>query len=116
MKKKVFTGHEKNAPIVVNKKGGMQSYTAYAFHTIDPIAMQEMAKVMAEGCRKYAQDNWRLISVEEHLNHLLMHIFAHLAGDTQDDHLAHAMTRAMFALAVDKRPKYLGAMAKKGKK
>lgn len=35
------------------------------------------------------------------MNHLLMHVYAYLGGDTQDDHLSHALCRAMFALAVE---------------
>ena len=56
-----------------------------------------MFSVAAE---KYGVDNWRKIGVESHLNHLLMHVFAYLAGDTQDEHLEHALCRAMMAVGV----------------
>lgn len=109
-----FTGHEKNAPIITNKNGGKQSYTKYAFHLVDPVSMQELAKVMSDGALRYSRDNWRLIPLEEHLNHLLMHVYAYLAGDKQDDHLEHVLARAMFAVALHKRPKYLGHVKKGG--
>jgi hypothetical protein len=45
-----------------------------------------------------------------------MHIVAYMAGDKQDDHLEHALTRMMMAVAVKHRPDYLGyAKHKKGK-
>ena len=34
-------------------------------------------------------------------NHAIQHLYAYLAGDTSDDHLAHAILRAMFAFEVD---------------
>ena len=35
------------------------------------------------------------------MNHAVQHLYAYLAGDTSDDHLAHAILRAMFAFEVD---------------
>jgi hypothetical protein len=88
-----------DAPIAVNGKGGMQSHLPYAFHLLDANAMMEIAKVFGQGAKKYARDNWRKISCEEHLNHAITHIFAALAGDKQDDHLSHAGARIVMALA-----------------
>lgn len=93
-------GVGKDAPIETNEKGGKQSYIPYAFHLIDPKAILALAKVLAEGERKYGRDNWRKISTESHLNHALTHIYAHLGGDTQDEHLEHAFCRLMMALGV----------------
>jgi len=110
----VYTGLEKDAPVVVNKRGGEQSYTAFAYHLLDPVAIQELAKVMSYGERKgYKRDNWRLLSIDDHLNHTMMHLMAFMAGDKQDNHLEHAFTRMMFALAVHKRPRFLGHVDKK---
>ena len=86
-----------NVPTVTNDKGGMQSHTPYGFHLLAPRAMFSMSAVMAEGAKKYAPDNWRKISIPEHLNHAMQHIFAYLAGDTQENHLAHAHCRIMMA-------------------
>ena len=38
---------------------------------------------------------------EEHVNHAVQHLFAYLAGGESDDHLDHAILRAMFAYEVD---------------
>lgn len=90
------------APTVVNEHGGKQSQVLYRFDLVDPIAIFEMTKVLKKGADKYGEDNWKNISIRDHLNHLLIHVYAYLAGDTQDDHLSHALCRAMMAVALDK--------------
>jgi len=93
----MFNGVEDNE-IVTNAQGGKQSKLDYRFDLIDAKAMFALAKVMHEGAQKYDVDNWRKISVDEHLNHAESHIWAHRAGDKQDFHLSHAFTRTMMAL------------------
>jgi len=105
---KKYTGLEKDAPIVKNARGGEHGDIKFAFDLIDPVAMMKMANVMYDGSKLHKKDGWRLLSVDEHLNHLLMHVYAYLAGDKQDEHLAHALCRAMFAVAVHERPEYTG--------
>lgn len=58
-----------------------------------------IAKILQYGADRYEPNNWRLIPQEEHINHALVHIIAHLAGDTQDDHINHALCRLMMAKA-----------------
>ena len=61
--------------------------------------MIAIAKVLKYGADRYEPNNWRLIPQEDHINHALIHIIAHLMGDTQDDHIDHALCRLMMALA-----------------
>jgi hypothetical protein len=89
-----------DAPTHTNAKGGRQSLIPVRFDLIDAKALFEMAKVLHTGAEKYGEDNWRLISIEEHLNHGIMHAYAYLAGDRTDDHLSHYLCRATFALGV----------------
>lgn len=89
-----------DAPVTVNEKGGAQSDVPVRFDLIDAKAMFEMAKVLDHGAKKYGANNWRKIDVDDHLNHLLMHTYAYLAGDRTDDHLSHILCRATFALGV----------------
>jgi len=93
-----------DAPITTNEHGGSQSDVPVRFDLIDAKAMFEMAKVLDHGAKKYGANNWRLIPVEDHINHLLMHAYAYLAGDRTDDHLSHALCRATFALGVSLQP------------
>lgn len=89
------------APSITNEKGGSQSDIPVRFDLIDAKAMFEMAKVLDAGAKKYGENNWRLIDIKEHLNHLLMHTYAYLSGDESDEHLSHILCRATFALGVD---------------
>lgn len=99
--REVIKGVGQDAPTVVNGNGGRQSAVLYRFDLLDPKAMFEMTRVLDEGFKKYgAGENWRKISIADHLNHMLIHAYAFLAGDTSDDHLSHIMCRAMFAQAV----------------
>lgn len=96
----VIEGVGKDAPTTVNAAGGKQSATPYRFDLADPKAMFAMCNVLAQGAAKYGAENWRLISIEDHLNHLIQHAYAYLAGDESDEHLSHIMCRALFAQGV----------------
>jgi hypothetical protein len=87
------------AEIETNANGGAQSRVPYSFGTLDPRSMLKLAAVAAEGDAKYGVDNWRKIPTRGHINHAIAHFYAWLAGDATDDHLAHAMTRAVMAHA-----------------
>jgi hypothetical protein len=88
--------------LATNEKGGQQSDIPYRFDLVDPTAMFEVAKVYGNGARKYTINNWRLITRRDHLNHCLMHIYAYMAGDTQEpDHLSHALCRLTMALGIE---------------
>ncbi len=90
-----------DAERTINKKGGSQSNIPVRFDLIDGPSLFEMAKVLHEGAVKYGENNWRKIDVPDHLNHLLMHVYAYLSGDRTDAHLSHALCRAMFAMGVE---------------
>lgn len=107
--RKMVEGLEPDAPVVVNDKGGKQSYMPYRFDLMDPLAMFEMTKVLREGFEKYGDnENWRMIPIQDHINHLIVHAVAFLAGDTSDEHLSHMMCRAMFAQGVAlQTPEYI---------
>jgi hypothetical protein len=67
-------------------------------------AVLKCAEIYHEGAENYGAENWRYIDANEHINHALMHIFAYLAKDTQDEHLSHAVCRLLFALETPLRP------------
>lgn len=99
-------GVEPEAPVVVNDNGGKQSDTPYGFHLLPISALFDAAKVAKYGADKYGETfterNYTKIPATDHLNHAIQHIYAFLAGDTQDDHLGHAIVRLMFAYDVNK--------------
>ena len=94
-----------DAPTVVNEKGAKQSKTLYRADLLPPLATLAVAGVLHEGAVKYGDTNWHGISVRDHLNHAMIHVFAWLAGDTQDDHLEHFACRALMALEIAKMEK-----------
>lgn len=99
--KSIIQGVSKDEPIIVNSEGGGQSRVLYRMDLLDPKAILATAKVLQEGAEKYGEENWRLISMKEHINHMLIHAYAYLAGDESDEHLAHITCRALFALGVE---------------
>ena len=102
--RKSIAGVEPDAPVIENKNGGKQSDTPYGFHLVPTSAIFDAAKVLKYGADKYGESfehrNYTKIPSVDHLNHALQHIYAHLAGDQQDDHLGHALVRLMFAYDV----------------
>lgn len=97
----VIPGVGPDAPMVVAPNGAKQSSVLYRFDLLDGAAMFELGKVLHHGAEKYGIDNWRGIPTNEHINHAMQHIMAWIAGDAQDDHLAHAFCRMMFAVATE---------------
>lgn len=89
-----------NAPTITNRSGGSQSLVEVRFDLVDGPAMFAMTHVLYEGAVKYGENNWRKIDIPDHLNHLIMHAYAYLAGDKTDEHLSHIMCRAMFAQGI----------------
>jgi Domain of unknown function (DUF5664) len=89
-----------DAPTETGENGASQSKVQYHFDSIDPRTLLALARVHAEGDAKYGRDNWRGIHPTSHINHAIIHLVAHLAGDRSDDHLAHALCRVGMAHAV----------------
>jgi hypothetical protein len=90
-----------NAEIAVNEHGGKQSKLEFRYDLISPAALNILAHVLWYGFQRYGKDNWKKIPTEDHLNHALYHIYAHLAGNSDEDHLGHAFTRLMMAIEID---------------
>lgn len=88
--------------IVTNEFGGKQSRVAARFDLIPAETLQQVALVLGRGAEKYGVDNWKLITVDEHLNHALNHVNLFMLNDNGgEDHLVHAIVRLMFAYYVD---------------
>ncbi len=89
-----------SAPIGENEQGGKSTVLPVRLDLIPTDALFDIGGVFDHGAKKYEKDNWKKVPVEEHLNHALVHIYAQLKGDKQDNHLGHAATRLIMALQV----------------
>ena len=94
-------GMGKDTEMVVNCEGGKQSHVPYRMDLVPPEAILEVGKVLSQGAVKYGENNWKLIKTNEHINHAISHLYAYLAGDMSDEHLAHATCRLLFALDIE---------------
>jgi len=77
---------------------------------LDSYAIEELAKVLAFGAKKYDAHNWRKgITKGRLIAAALRHLFAYLRGEDKDaetglSHVAHAMCCCMFLLGLENRP------------
>lgn len=71
---------------------------------LSPVALEEIAKVMTFGAKKYGDNNWRKgLAWSRVLGAALRHIFAFIRGEDVDretgfSHLSHASCCLMFLL------------------
>lgn len=91
-------GVSPDQPTIENSKGGRQSNSPYGLTMVPPRAILAESKVLATGATKYGRWNWMAIPIDDHLNHILQHVYAYIAGDRSDNHLANIACRAHFAL------------------
>lgn len=82
----------------VNEKGGKQAFLKARFDLIPPIALRLLAQCLGFGAKKYGVNNWKLLSIEDQINHALNHLNEWNAGDRSEPHLVNAMARLSFAL------------------
>ncbi|MGO1190294.1 dATP/dGTP diphosphohydrolase domain-containing protein [Vibrio casei] len=80
------------------------------YDLLPPLAVDEMAKVMTFGAKKYAPNNWQKVDnpIERYTAALLRHTFAMMRGETHDKetgllHSAHAMCCSAFIAESQKR-------------
>lgn len=104
-------------PIVTNSKGGKGSKIYGKMSEVPPLALLEVAKVMAEGAERYPREadgtpNWHKVGCIENLDHGMEHVanFVRIRntvrwGDSQDHkdncmktELSHAACRLLMAL------------------
>lgn len=98
------------AGMEINGAGGRQGANPYYSAGLPPKAVLRVARVLKEGAASHEDDpfparlegvterNWHKIHEVDHLDHLLVHLFKLLTGDTSEDHAGHLATRALMFL------------------
>ncbi len=78
---------------------------------VPPHALEEMAKVLTMGAKKYAVDNWKYVEdgKQRYMDAMLRHINAYIKGERDDPefgthHLAHAACCVFFVMSFDLDP------------
>lgn len=72
--------------------GAVRQAKKERFDLICPVGLRRLALTYAEGAAKYSDNNWcKGIPVANFIDHALRHINQYQAGETGEDHLAHAI-------------------------
>lgn len=68
------------------------------YDLISPIGLRRLAQACHEGAELYSDYNWEAgMPVADLLNHAIAHLYDYLAGDREEDHLAHAVWNCVAA-------------------
>lgn len=96
-------GVSKNEDVGTNERGGKEHIRPYRSQALFPKALLAISalRYWAHNTMHYEDNNYKLISKDDHIGRALTHIFAYMAGDTQNDHLCHAACRLLMALELE---------------
>lgn len=84
-----------------------------------PRAAEALARVMEQGAKKYARDNWKKgLPREELIDSLLRHLLAYHNGalmdaESRQPHVAHILANALFLAELELRGDYAQEVAEK---
>jgi hypothetical protein len=63
------------------------------YHKLAQIAYDTVLQTMQEGEQTHPPDEWQEVDIIDHICHASHHENDYIAGDTSEEHIAHALTR-----------------------
>ena len=78
------------------------------YDLIDPLALEDMARVLTLGAKKYDRYNWQNVEEYRYIAALMRHFQAYRKGEKFDSesgvaHLAHVLVNAMFLYCFERK-------------
>ena len=88
----------KEGETTTNANGGKQAHVRARMDQIPAECLLLLGECLATGLERYGEGNWKKLTLEENLNHAMVHITRHRMGDMTEPHLVNALARINFAL------------------
>lgn len=88
----------KDGETIITKDGGKQSFVSARVDLIPPECLLLLGQCLGFGADKYGEENWKKIPLQDHLNHVMVHVLKFQAGDRTEPHLVNVLARGVFAL------------------
>jgi hypothetical protein len=63
------------------------------YEKLAQIAHDTVLRVMLDGEKDHPTDEWKGLTVKEHIDHIMRHVYDYFTGKQGEDDIGHTMTR-----------------------
>jgi hypothetical protein len=94
-----FNYRVEDSDTVTNDKRIEQARIDVRPELIPPTSVKVVSRILKSRAEQYGQNNWRGISIQDHLSLALMHIYTYIEGvESDEDDIGNATCHLLFAL------------------